>query len=165
MMLDLIDQFLRHTEFFNNIAVSRADRMGKFLSEKFMHLLLYKIAVFIGKKLGGIPVAVFIDLPLIPDLNIAFLKPPYIIGLRLIDPQHLQHRLPDEKLFCGQDRKFLFQIKTKVVRRYFDGIHARSVYNFRALCQNPAAQGKVIFIPFRRLHSSKKRLLPRVLLF
>ena len=79
MIFYLINKLLRHLKFIYDIAVSCTYCVSVFLAELFMDFGFNELSVLIGKHLSCIPKAVFVDFPLIPNIDVAFFKPTHII--------------------------------------------------------------------------------------
>ena len=114
--------------------------MGPLFAEFFGDQRFGQLAVRAGHHLLGGPEAVFIDLPLVPDVDASLLQPADVVRLRLIDPQHLQHGLPDEELLGGKNGKSFSQIKRKRPCGHLYGVDARAVMHPHALLQNGSAK-------------------------
>ena len=108
-----------------------------------------QLPVFARQHLFGVPEAVFVDLPFVPDMDVPLLQPAHVVRLRLIDPQHLEHRLPDKELLRGEDRKFFCKVEPEGMARHLYGIYAGAVVHPHALGKNAAAKPQIVNVPLR----------------
>ena len=107
VVFELVDKLARQVVFFYYPTVGCAYRVRPLLAEFFFDTGLYEISVSVGQHLLGVPEAVPVDFPLVPDVHVSLPKPADVVRLCLIEPQHFKHRLTNKQLFCCENRKFL----------------------------------------------------------